>query len=201
MYKGQIVRQSLIAILFLSLLVGCSDEDSGSSSDTVLAISDNTADFSTYQTFAVVAPSDDSENPPANLPEGDILALQNAIISALEALGLTQATEAEADLRVGAFIRVDTVESTATGFWYEYYWGWYWGYSETWYDEDIIEFDVGTLVIDAVDTRDKENADDDRLVFRGAALGLVGEESSDTSSRIEAAVDDIFDKWPEGSDD
>jgi hypothetical protein len=174
----------------------CDPGDSGSNvSDTVGTVSDNTADFSSYSTFMLVEPPADAEKPPVSLPEGERLALNKAIIAEMEALGHTRVT-VDADLLVASFIRVETVDTTVSGYWYEYYYGYYWGYDYIWYEEDEIEVDVGTVIVDAVDTVNVADDKDDRLVFRGVAMGLVGEGDDDSSSRIVTAVGLIFDEWP-----
>jgi hypothetical protein len=76
------------------------------------------------------------------------------------------------------------------------YYGWYWGYYESWYDSEQVTFDMGTVVIDAVDVKDQTDPDDDRLVFRGIASGLLYEGSDDATDRIENAVHYIFHEWP-----
>jgi hypothetical protein len=97
---------------------------------------------------------------------------------------------------VGAYILINRVEGTATGYWYDMYYGWYWGYYESWYDSEQVTFDMGTVVIDAVDVKDQTDPDDDRLVFRGIASGLLYEGSDDATDRIENAVHYIFHEWP-----
>jgi hypothetical protein len=89
------------------------------------------------------------------------------------------------------------LEAAVSGYYYEYYYGWYWYDKYWWYDEDEVEFDVVTVVVDAWDTKDRANEDDDRLVFRGNAFGIFADEPQESASRITAAVNSIFSEWPE----
>ena len=163
------------------------------------AISDATADFRAYKTFAIAEPPPDLESPPADIPAGDRLVLNNSIVEELKDLGLTQTAADGADLLVASFARIEVVQAEVTGYWYDYYYGWYWGYYDQWYDEEIEYFPVGTLVIDAIDVRNKADEKDDRLVFRGSYMGLFNENASDRTDRIQEAVHVIFKEWPSES--
>jgi inorganic pyrophosphatase/exopolyphosphatase len=59
-----------------------------------------------------------------------------------------------------------------------------------------VEFEVGTIIIDAVDMKDPVDTEDDRLVFRGAASGVMYDDAEDATDRIEDAVHRIFTQWP-----
>lgn len=186
----------LSAVFAFCMLTGCEEEDDNMPDDVVLAVSDNTMDFSTYKTFTVMEASvDDGQTLPEDLPAGNVVTLNNAIAAELKAIGLKQVTE-DADLLVGALIRTSEVDAVVTGYWYDYYYGWYWGYYDVWYDAELVTFDVGTLIIDAVDVKDPEEAEDDRLVFRGAYSGVMYDDAEDASDRINAAVEKIFKQWP-----
>jgi hypothetical protein len=196
--KAWRARVAVLLGMGLYLIVaGCESEGSNTPSDTVISYSDNTVSFAAFSTYALVESEEDPENPPPNVSEGDKQALISAIISNMNALGYVQVAEDEADLLISSFGFIETLEAMVTGYYYEYYYGWYW-YDKYWYyDEDEVEFDVVTVVVDAVDVKNKEIEEDDRLVFRGNAFGIFADEPSESANRITDAVNQIFDEWPE----
>jgi hypothetical protein len=104
---------------------------------------------------------------------------------------------ANADLILSPMIRRDDAEVIADrGQWQDYYYGGYWGYGSAWYQQDLIMLGGGTLIIDAVDVGARDNLDDDALVFRGYATGLLPREQTDVSAQISEAVAEIFKHWP-----
>ncbi len=191
----------LLVIGFGLVAAGCEEEGS-SSPDSTIAVSDNTADFGAFRTFMIVEPPEESDpdRPPEDITDGDQLVIDNQIIAELEALELTKVADG-ADLLISSFVTVDTVDATATGYWYEYYYyyGW-WTYYDYWYYDDEVQFDVGTLVIDAVATNDLDDDEDDRLVFRGASMGIVTGETSERTERLQEGVTLIFGEWPESEE-
>ena len=202
MKRSTTSRLLILAAMPALMLGGCVYEEEGDNlPDDVTAISDVTANFGVYKTFAIAEAPPNPENPPDDIPAGDRAILNQSIIDELKALGLNQTAEEGADLLVASFIRTEFVRAEVTGYWYDYYYGWYWGYYEQWYDEEIQYFKAGTLVIDAIDVRDRANQEDDRLVFRGAYMGLVNESASDNTDRIEEAVQLIFSEWPSESEE
>ncbi|MCP4198742.1 MAG: DUF4136 domain-containing protein [Proteobacteria bacterium] len=194
-------RRALVVVLLgigLGLMVGgCESSGGNEPTDTVVVVSDNTVNFSEFSTFALVESEADPENPPPDVSEGDKQALISAIISNMNALDYVQVPEDEADLLISSFAFIETLEAAVTGYYYEYYYGWYWSDMYWYYDEDEVEFDVITVVIDAVDVKDKAVAEDDRLVFRGNVFGIFADEPTESAGRITDAVNDIFDEWPE----
>jgi hypothetical protein len=191
----QIIYTLLLAAAFS--MPACSSSDSSNSIGDTTAVKDNTADFSKYKTFFLVEPPDDVEQP-GDITEGVRLSVINALTKELKSAGLKEAANAEAaDLKVTSFIKVKTVDATATGYWYEYYyWGWYWDYYDYWYENDEIEFDMGTLIVDVVDSTGSDDADD-RLVFRGVSMGIIADNPSDAPERVEDAIEEIFSYWPD----
>ena len=199
MKKCTKTTNEVLVLLFAAVGFGvfaCSSSDSSDPLETTTAVWDHAVDFSAYQTFALVEPPEDEEQP-GDITEGVRLALIEALTDELEDVGLTESASIEdADLKVTSFVKVKTVDSTVTGYWYEYYyWGWYWGYDEYWYENDEVQFDMGTLIVDAVDVGDAGD-EDDKLVFRGVAIGVVNDSPSEAPARIENAVEDIFEFWP-----
>jgi len=187
----------LLGIGLALVFTACESSGSSEPTDTVVVVSDNTVSFSGFGTYALVEYEGDPGNPPPNVSEGDKQALISAINSNMNALGYVQVAEEEADLLISSFGFIETLEAMVTGYYYEYYYGWYW-YDKYWYyDEDEVEFDVVTVVIDAVDVKDKAVEEDDRLVFRGNAFGIFADEPSESADRITDAVNQIFDEWPE----
>jgi hypothetical protein len=186
------------ALALTLLLSACTEEEEQFPDAPIInAIYDMTADFSTYQTFNVVDPGDvpaDEPAPEAYL-ESNRRAVVESIVSEMEARGYVR-DQADPDLVITPFVRLQDVEVTVQQAWYDYYYGWYWGYGYPWYDEDVVTLAAGTLIIDAVDVGERENVEDDKLVFRGYATAILPGQPTDVSDEISAAIAEIFDHWP-----
>lgn len=186
------------AALAFTLIAACTEEDDQLPDTPIInAVYDMSADFSSYKTFDVIEPSEvpaDEPAPQAYL-ESNREAVVQAIVTEMEARGYVRAG-ADADLVITPLVRLQDVEVAVQEAWYDYYYGWYWGYGYPWYDEDIVTLEAGTLIIDAVDVGERENVEDDKLVFRGYATAVLPDQPTDVSHEISAAVADIFDHWP-----
>lgn len=187
------------ATLALGLLAACTEEEEQLPPEQplVAGVYDMTADFSSYQTFDVVEPDDvpDAEPAPQAYLESNRIAVVQAIVSQMEGRGYVR-DESDPDLVISPMVRLQEVEVLVEEAWYDYYYGWYWGYGYPWYDQDIVTLEAGTLIIDAVDVGERENVEDDKLVFRGYATAILPPQPTDVSHQIQEAVAEIFEFWP-----
>ena len=186
------------AALVLATVVACTEEDEQlPEAPLVAGVYDMTADFASYQTFDVIQPDavPADETAPAAYLESNRIAVTQAIIAEMEARGYVR-EQADPDLVISPMVRLQDVEVVAEEAWYDYYYGWYWGYGYPWYDVDVITLEAGTLIIDAVDVGERENVEDDMLVFRGYATGIMPEQPTDVSDELDRAIAEIFEFWP-----
>lgn len=192
----------LTLIGLTATISACSDEPSPPLVFPVLidGVYDLSADFSAYQTYDLVEPEDlGHEGRPQGYIESNRVAVIQSILDELSQRGLVL-DQSNPDLRISPFVRLTEADSVDELWWWEHYWGWYWGYSAPWYSRDITEFEAGTLVIDAVDLGDPADPEDDRLVFRATATGLIPTEPQDVSDQIPGYVEDMFAYWPDPED-
>jgi hypothetical protein len=201
---GSTTGASLVLVSAMLCALGCSEEESTESTQTVEHEINDEADFSQFRTFTVVDPSAEAaegetdsdaadagvEEPPYNLADLNAEVLTE-IDAQMTGLGLTRDDDA-ADLSVTYFAKKETFEDYVT--FYDAYYGWYWGYEYTWTME--VEYDTGTLIIDVVDLGASDGVGDDLLVFRGIAEGLLGSDKDVQLLQIRNAVDAIFEGWP-----
>ncbi|MFO7566445.1 MAG: DUF4136 domain-containing protein [Enhygromyxa sp.] len=194
----------LCASLAFTLIAACKEDDQQELPEEAVigAVHDMSADFSSYQSFDVVGtaeiPAERAAAPMAYL-DANRDAVTQSIIREMENRGYVR-DQTDPDLRISPLIRLEEIveaEGEAVEpHWYDYYYGWYWGYADPWYDEDVTGYGAGTLIIDAVDVGGRESVEDDKLVFRGYATEILPSEPSDVSERISEAVAEIFEHWP-----
>jgi hypothetical protein len=187
------------AAIALTLFAACTEEEEEKLPELPLiyGVHDMTADFSSYRTFDVVEPGDvpaDETEPKAYLESNRIAVIQS-IVAEMEQRGYTR-DQTDPDLLISPFVRLQETEVLIEEAWYDYYYGYYWGYGYPWYDQDVVTLEAGTLIIDAVDVGERENAADDKLVFRGYAAAILPTQPVDVSHEIAEAVSEIFDFWP-----
>jgi hypothetical protein len=192
-------QYTILAILALSSITGCADdEEEIPGLPYVTGVYDRTADFSEYETFDIVEPEEvaNDQTMPAALIEANRIAITNAIVDELEDRGYVR-DEDSPHLKVTTFVRYREYEVvTERAYWQDYYYGWYWGYGYPWYNRNIVEYEAGTLIIDAVEVGEPEDETDDMLVFRGVAGAMLPERPVDLTDDIPVIVDEIFDYWP-----
>lgn len=189
----------LYATLALTMLVACKPaEEQLPEGAVIVAVHDMTADFASYRTYDVVEPNDipAAETAPRSYLESNRIAVIQSIIREMEARGYVR-DQADPDLLLSPLIRLDQAEVLVEqAYWDAYYYGWYWGYAYPWYDQDVVVLGAGTLIIDAVDVGERENVEDDVLVFRGYAEAILPTQPTDVSEQISDAVAQIFNYWP-----
>jgi hypothetical protein len=168
------MRTRILAILFLSF---------GMASLQALAQQTNVdwdhhvTDFSKYRTYTWVKPVRPTSNP---LMDERIVA---AIDSQLQAKGLRK-VDSNGDMLVtySAGVRKET-SAIATGGG-----GWRWGGGMGRIDPVIDN--VGTLVVDLSDAEQK------KLVWRGAASGTLSDKADKNTNKIDKAVQKLFKQYP-----
>ena len=152
---------------------------------------DETADFSSYKTFAWV------KTPEVSIQDGSPLMhsrIKNAIEYQLTTGGLIEDAE-NPDLYVTYHgeseeeVRVDTQD---WGYGYGRGWRWdpYWGgrgFGRT--TTNVHTYDVGTLIIDIWDAKEK------RLIWRGAATKTIPSNPEKQAKLIDEAVAKIARQW------
>ena len=166
----------LTAVLVTVALAGCS-------SLTTSTDYKPGTDFSKYKTFAFTE-TDDIRN--------TILMdrIKGALSTQLTLKGL-RITDANPDLWVVPHPRLSKqtqINTYSTG--WGYGWGWYGGMGST--TSTVSEIPVGTLVIDLVDSKDKE------LVWRGTASDTLKENATpeERDQNLNAAMAKLFEGFP-----
>lgn len=204
--KPKIFLSCLTATALLSLgPIGCSSDDDEDDicEDFVTTRTDEDADFSDYQTFAVAElPGDGSAlgGSGSELPDdvqANLEIANDAAVANLEDLGLTEVDPDDETPDLWVFSAAATETETGT------YWacvgGWeWWGWSYVWdpcawLAPIDFEYTEGSLIVGVADSTTEEP------VFGGLVQGIL--ECSETESaledRITDAVDEIFESYPD----
>lgn len=186
---------SLVLISSLAVLACADDKDTTAApaqQPTIETEINPDADFSQFTSFDLIDPETAiDEEPPPDFDSYQA-AIEAAVIDELTRKGLTYDTGAP-DLLVNPFVSVEQV-SEAYSF-YDAYWGWYYGYEYLWTTE--VEYAEGSLLIDVIDRRERDDIADDVLVYRGVAQGLLAQDSEVIKLQLRNATHAIFADWPE----
>ena len=177
-------------------LVACAEDSSSADEQgayelTIDVEANPQVDFSSYTSFDIVDPTPNAEgDPPPEFVEVQA-ELEDAIIAEMSAKGLTRDPNSP-QLLINPMVNVDAAISA--GRFYESVYGWFWGYEYLW----TVEYDYadGSLVLDVIDRGNPDNVEDDLLVYRGAAHGLLAEDIELIEDQIDDATQAIFDQWP-----
>ena len=201
-------RFEVLMTLVPLALGACADERFAAEPEYELAVDVDVnpdAMLSSYATFDVVDPREQVDDSPLASFDEIEPQLNEAIVEALTAKGLSHDTESP-DLLVNPLVTISEVTDQYS--FYDAYYGWYWGYDHLW--TVSYEFSRGSLVIDVVDPGEPEDAmddmnemdeTDDMLVYRGVAWGLMAEDLAIIELELRNAVREIFEDWPEASPD
>jgi len=138
---------------------------------------DPTADFTTFHTFSIKAGT------PAATPWGQ-KAIEEAVSAELGTKGLTPAAE-HPDLLVFTHVRRSVEKQIDFQTWGYRTWG---GYGTT--TGRVIEYPVGTLIVDLV------RASDDALVWRGSVSDVLPSKQEKVAKLVPKAVAKLFKKYP-----
>jgi hypothetical protein len=157
----------------LALCAGCSSLQVSQDFDTHF-------DFSQLHTFGFLSA------PPGRTGVDDLTLrrVQDAIAKELTAKGYVKSDNPDFGVAVHGGKKTETdIES------YGYGWGW-WGPG----DVDVYQYDVGTLIVDFVDSKQKE------MVWRGTAEDVLGATTpEEKTAQIDAAIAKMLAPFPPGS--
>jgi hypothetical protein len=176
--------------------MGCSDDDSD---DVVVTTrSSNTADFTSFETFAFPDPSDANQTIVASIPTSvatNLDQVNDAVRQQLIAQGLTEVDpDQDPDLTA---VNLASTKDRAGYTWScvpDYWWG-YWTYAYdpcAWLEPVYTEYTTGTVAVGLVDN------DAEQVVFSGILRGVLDPDAD--ADQVEQNVDDgvaeIFDSYP-----
>ncbi len=201
LYPWRLLLVGLLCALVTTVgSIACSEDESTQERYEITTEVNPDADFSQFQTFDVVDPTEELD--PEDIPDGgggapeDFLRFKDellmSIVKEMEALGLTRDTE-NPDLVVNPLWRV--AEKTGDVMFYSYFYGYYWGYEFTWTVN--IDYNLGTLILDVVSLGENPDISDDVVVYRGIAEGILGRDTDVVLLQTRNAVNAIFADWPE----
>lgn len=165
---------------------------SGCSSVTTTVDYDPATNFGAYKTFAF--------KDVHGRGQFQMKRVENAIERTLGAKGLVK-MDAKADVKPDLWVVLHTkLKNDKQITTYNSGWGWGWGWrgygwgGGGWTTARITDVPVGTLVVDLVDTKEKE------LVWRGAAVRDVAanETPQDRAEITQKAIDKLFEGFPPG---
>ena len=204
------LRYSPFVLLIASSLFSLSCAD-----DTVVQTSsvdvqwdrDAIAVFEAAQTFSVIT---EEVVPPENQPDLDDEQMafndmvNELIIAAMQkepvCLTLVPTDEVTPENQPDLWAANGLAQTTEGGYYYECVGGWWWGYWGWYWDScaywrpTYVEWDVGSLLIPVGPP--PPEGDDPELIFAGLAQSVLGT-GADTETKVRAAVDAIFQQWPD----
>jgi hypothetical protein len=195
----------LFVLLACVVALGC---DSATQTATVDVQYDRTIDFTQFQTFSVV--TQDLVDPPEDVPElGDEQEAFNRrvnqlIIQAMQAepvcLDYIPTDQTSPENQPDLWAANGLARATEGGYVYDCCGGWWWGYWGWYWDPcaylcpTYVEYDVGSLFV-PVGLPPSQGAEP-AAVFGGLVQALVGS-GTPTQEQLEAAVNAIFEQWPD----
>jgi hypothetical protein len=188
-------RAAICMALGFGLLLGAcardEEEQSAVYEPAVAAEANPNVNLTLYSTFDIVNPVPSAMGEPPRQFLDAQTELEDAIVAELGGKGLTR-DRTSPQLLVNPLIGQQPT-STAAQF-YDAAYGWYWGYEHLWTsDAQHVE---GTIVLDVVDRRDVDDVDDDVLVYRGSAQGLMAQDGEVIERELRSSVKQIFAQWP-----
>jgi hypothetical protein len=191
-------RHSPLALLLAAGIVApaCADEDDVPDEPyqpTVETEINPDVDFSQYSSFDVIDPEAAVDGDPPPEFAAYQQQINDSVIAELRGEGLTHDPD-DPQLLVNPFVSIEAATGAYT--FYDAYWGWYYGYEYLW----TLRYDYtdGSLMFDVVDRGDPDDIADDVLVYRGVAVGLLGEDPEIIKLQIRNATRAIFADWPGG---
>jgi len=199
------LRYSSLVLLVTFSLVTLSCADSGIVKTGSLTVrSDDTVDFSQFQTFSVI--TSDIVDPDDLVLDDEQMAFNDMvngmIVEAMQAepvcLTLIPADEVTEENQPDLWAANGLARTTDGGYYYECrggwwwgYWGWYWDPCAYWYPV-YVEYNVGNLLIPVGPP--PAEGDDPAPIFAGLAQSIAG--TGTDVEKVRAAVDAIFQQWP-----
>ena len=141
-------------------------------------------DFSKYKTY-MYQDSDESIKDTDQLMHDRVVA---GIKDRLNKLGMTESSNADCVVTYYAAEKVETrVHTSHMG--YGYYDDWHWGGGMGSSTSQVINYAVGTLIIDLYDK------DDAKLFWRGSISATVSSNPSKDEKKISKGLDKLIKKW------
>ena len=116
--------------------------------------------------------------------------VKETVANALVKKGWTQADEASADALVIIHGASQTKKSLDTFYSGGYYGGWGWGGSPGMATTNVTEYQVGTMVVDIFDAKNK------KLVFRGVGQDELADKPEKNQKKVEKATEKMFKNFP-----
>jgi len=163
--------------------------------------------FEAAQTFSVVT---EDVVPPENLPDLDNEQMafnkmvNDLIIEAMQkepvCLTLVPTNEVTPENQPDLWAANGLAQTTEGGYYYECVGGWWWGYWGWYWDScaywrpTYVEWDIGSLLIPVGPP--PAEGEDPELIFAGLAQSVLGT-GAETDTKVRAAVDAIFQQWPD----
>jgi len=203
------MKNTFILLGLLFLAVSCNkypaDSVTTEENDLIGSLYDQSANFGSYKTFAIVDSVIFIKNQSGeNELDSGVSKFSDRIISLLAqnmiARGYVRVPkDSMPDLGIDASILSGEITGSYT-YWggYPSYWGWggysYWyGYPQTTY----YNYEIGSLIINMVDLKNRNELDKElRVLWNNFAAGLVSNSTSSNSSRIDRAVNTMFTQSP-----
>ncbi|MEN8203905.1 MAG: DUF4136 domain-containing protein [Bacteroidota bacterium] len=173
------------------------------------------ADFSEYSTFAVIDTiihvTDDEEDDPNFDRDHDEFIISELTQNMLD-MGYMEVESPDSTNRPDLILLVSAVSSDFYYYYsyYPYYWGWYpgwgypgwgypgWGYPGWGYPVYGGSYSTGTLVVDMWDTDeyDPDAEEPTGIIWTGIVDGILAGSSSQTQSRLEKQINQLFTQSP-----
>lgn len=203
------MRVSFAILVATLMFTGCSkyppDSVTTEENDMIGSLYDQSADFSSYKTFAIVDTVLSIRREDGKpIPDTSVSRFNDRIIKQIAdgmiVKGYTRVSkDSTPDLGIDVSIIVDENIGSYT-YWggYPGYWGWY-GYSY-WYSyptTTYYRYEQGTLVMNMIDIKNKDDVSKELpVIWNNIAAGLVSDNVNYNYSRIERAINTMFEQSP-----
>ena len=201
--KKMFLRKGLIFLMFLSLTVvvlqGCYpyDDQTAANSDVIATFYDNNADFSALVTYAIpdtVYTFDDNRDivPNDEISSTNANAILNAIKTNLQNMGFTPVASGSEPTADVVLFALTTSSTWVSGGCYGGYWS-YWYPYYGWCYPVYYTYTTGSIFITMINP---DKTGNDQGVWIAAINGILSNNSSNMSSRINTDIGQAFTQSP-----
>ncbi len=194
---SQVTEKKAISIMMKTLLIaalglvmaGCASVRTDADFDTA-------TDFSRYQSWAWIQPTDADNDKPYHTDGLMDQRIRNAISRELNFKGLRQVSADEADILVNYLTKLEKkidIDTFYSSFGYHpYYYGRYPLYPPVQTDTRVREYQEGTILVDLVDANSKS------LVWRGSGTDTVKQRQTpgERTEQVNTLVKEILAQFP-----